>query len=288
MARMTMLSFMAGSHFIESLDTQKLWGITVLDLKNEIFGKSILDLTQEEAMDAFSEIERRGMSVYCFSTELFYDDIEKGEAHFRERHLARIEHLLELARILKPAVIRLLAARSVNRDRVENINAYLADGYPWVYDVYREAIERIHRAGFQATIENECQACIFSQPEEILEFFERLGCGNRVFFTYDVQNLWEMGTYPSLEVYRKLAPVIGYLHLKGGQTGDAGSKLVWSSSLEDASWPVLEIASQAIKDGVSPVICLNPSHGRMKDGYSYEGMAKRDLDYLRNRVEGVE
>jgi hypothetical protein len=36
-----------------------------------------------------------------------------------------------------------------------------------------------------------------------------------------------------------------------------------------------------VSDGVSPVICLNGSHGERKDGYDYENAAERDLDYVK-------
>ena len=41
-------------------------------------------------------------------------------------------------------------------------------------------------------------------------------------------------------------------------------------------------------DGVSDVICLNPSHGKPKDGYDYTDVVERDLDFLRSEVPGVE
>jgi sugar phosphate isomerase/epimerase len=106
-----------------------------------------------------------------------------------------------------------------------------------------------------------------------------------VFFTYDVQNLWQMGTFPTLDVYRTLKPLIGYFHLKGGKAGDDG-RLLWKSTLEDASWPVVEMTREVVRDGVSPVICLNPSHGGKLEGYDYNRMVQRDLEYIRSVLEG--
>jgi hypothetical protein len=36
------------------------------------------------------------------------------------------------------------------------------------------------------------------------------------------------------------------------------------------------------------VICLNPSHGAPKPGYDYTDVVKRDIDFLRKNVEGIE
>ncbi len=287
MTEWTMLNSMASKDFTTSLDTQKEWGIHVLDLKDHIYGKAVTDLTSEEARQAAEEIRSRGLSAYCLSTELFHDDIEKGEAHFRSHHLGKIEQTIQIARALQPRVVRLLSARSGKRSEFADSVAYLAQHHPWLIPMYREAIDRLHAAGFQTTIENECHECIFSKPEEILSFFRELDRSDKVYFTYDVQNLWQMGTFPSMDVYRKLSPLIGFFHLKGGIKEENGSDLEWKSSLQDASWPVLELTRQVIRDGKSPVICLNPSHGKVKPGYNYEFIFKRDLEYIRNQFSEV-
>jgi hypothetical protein len=164
---------------------------------------------------------------------------------------------------------------------------------PWLLPCYGEAVDRIHAAGFAAVVENEIGGCIFSHPGEVMAFFRLLDRKGRVQFTYDVQNLWEMGTAPSLAAYRALQPVIGYLHVKGGRAGPDG-KLAWRSPLETASWPVAEIVLAswpvaeivlaAVADGVSPCICLNPSHGATARGEDHEDYTLRDLAYLRGLI----
>src|SRR5207237_198766 len=83
--------------------------------------------------------------------------------------------------------------------------------------------------------------------------FDRLGLRHKFSFTWDVANLWQMGTFPTLEVYAQIKHLIGYVHVKGGLKGDRESAFGWASSLEDASWPVAEIVKAVISDGVSPV-----------------------------------
>jgi hypothetical protein len=99
-----------------------------------------------------------------------------------------------------------------------------------------------------------------------------------------VRNLWECGTLPSLEVYEVLKPLIGYVRLKGGQHGPTSASLRFRSALEDASWPVAEIVARIVKDGVSPVICLNPSQGMAKPGCNYDRLTERDLAFARTLV----
>jgi sugar phosphate isomerase/epimerase len=288
MVQVTMLNNMVDADFITALDKHVSWGIQVLDLKQGIFGKSLLDLTLEEAEQAAAAIAERDLSVYCFSTELFHGEVEQGEAFFRTTYLDKIDHLLDLAQILKPTVIRLLSAKTKCRNEITDSTLYILKTHDWLIPMYQEAIDRIAEAGFEVTIENECSANLFATTKEIIDFFRVIDREDRVYFTYDVQNLWQMGTYPTLSVYRELAPVIGFYHVKGGQKDEGSDKLIWKSSLADAPWPVAEMTLQVIADGRSPVICINPSHGITKPGYNYDEVYQRDLAFITNIIQGGE
>jgi hypothetical protein len=143
---------MAGADFVKALDQHVAWGISVLDLQDGIFGKSVSDLTESEAKRAAALIAERGLSVYCLSTSLFRQDVECGGDEFRRCHLQPLVHTLELAQILKPRLVRLLAASTAKRADFKDSIAYVQMNYPWVIRIYREAVERIDRAGFRATI----------------------------------------------------------------------------------------------------------------------------------------
>jgi sugar phosphate isomerase/epimerase len=288
MVQVTMLNNMVDADFITALDKHVSWGIQVLDLKQGIFGKTLLDLTLAEAEQAAAAIAERDLSVYCFSTELFHGEVEQGEAFFRTTYLDKIDHLLDLAQILKPTVIRLLSAKTKCRNEITDSTLYILKTHDWLIPMYQEAIDRIAEASFEVTIENECSANLFATTKEIIDFFRVIDREDRVYFTYDVQNLWQMGTYPTLSVYRELAPVIGFYHVKGGQKDEGSDKLIWKSSLADASWPVAEMTLQVIADGRSPVICINPSHGITKPGYNYEEVYQRDLAFITNIIQGGE
>jgi hypothetical protein len=270
---------MADRDFEKALDWHVERGLELLDLRDCIYGKSISELTAEDARRAATAIEQHRLSVYCFSTSLFSGEMEVGEKEFRRLHLDPLTRVLETASILKPRLIRLIAAQTARRRDVSNAVSYMRECQPWLLALYREAIDRIHAAGFQTVIENEVSNSICSTPREILEFFDALGLREKVSFTWDVANLWQMGTFPTLEVYTQIKHLIGYVHVKGGMLEDGS--FIWASALEDASWPVAEILNVLVADGVSPVICLNPPHGRAKPGYDISHITSRDLQLLR-------
>lgn len=287
--RLTMLNFMADTDFEKSLIQQSKWGIKALDIKNRIFGKELIDLTDDEANRAAELIKKYNMYVYCFSSVLFFAKVEIGEEEFRKVSLDKLDRLLEIAKIIKPKVIRLLCARAQKRQEYKNIISYLKENTPWLFDLYRDAIDKIRAAGFEATIENETGNSIFSSPDEILDFFKELNYNEKVTFTYDIQNLWELGRFPTAEDYKKLAKITSYLHLKGGRSEIGTDELVCKSSLEEASWPVKDIVSLAIKDNAIKYFCLNPPHGKKApEEFNIKENTQKDIEFLRNNFKEVE
>ncbi|HZG87871.1 sugar phosphate isomerase/epimerase family protein [Paenibacillus sp.] len=277
----TMLNSMASEHFERSLELQASWGIRWLDLKDRIYGADVMNLTDEQARDAAERIERSGMNVYCLTTGIFKDGLEAGERSYRERHLASFDRLVELSRLLRPQVVRVLGPRLNERERIVNAADYLQSMTPWVFPLYRECIDRLGEMGIRTAFENEPEHTVFGEPGETVDFFAALDRPAQAFFTYDVQNMWQMGVFPSLEAYSRLQPVIGYLHVKGGMREPGSDDLRWMSALEDASWPVRELVERAEADGVAAV-CLNPSHGERKPGYDDSAIVERDLRFIQN------
>jgi len=190
--QLTILNSMAGTDFEQALDQHVWWGLRVLDLKDAIFGKSVDDLTPQEAEQAARLIAARNLTVETLSTGIYYSDIEQGETTFRAKFSTKLNRILETAPILQPSNVRLLSATSSKRSTFANAADYISDQQPWVFSLYRETIERLYEAGFQVVIE-----------------------------------------------------------------------------LEDASWPVTDLVNAVIRDGGSPVICVNGSHGAKNLAYRH-------------------
>lgn len=284
-AQLTVLNSMAGADIEACMDQHVAWGLQVLDLKDRLFGKTVVQLEDAEASKIATMAMDRALSIHTLSTGLFHSDIEVGERAFREKWTPIVEDAIRVAKILNPHQIRLLMAMTSLRVQVLDSSAYLATQHPWVFDVYQEAIDRIVSAGFAVVIENEVRDCLFSHPQEVLAFFDVLDRSDVVSLIWDVQNFWQMGTFPTLTVYEMLQPVIGMIHVKGGLAEIPGGPLVWKANLKEASWPVVPILKLAIKDQVSSVICLNPSHGQKPDGYVED--TEGNLQFLRDAIEEI-
>ncbi len=284
---LTLLANMADRDIAAAIDKCVGWGFKWLDLKDSIYGKSVVALTDAEAQSVRALADRAGLGVYCLSTVLFFGDIEMGEASFCRAHLDPVKRAIQIARILGAKKIRLLGARTQKRDQIANTTDYIQREYPWVIDAYRSAVDMISEAGFDPLIENEVHGCIWSTPQEIVSFFAALD-RPQARLIWDIQNFWQMGTFPTLDVYQQLRPLIGMVHVKGGAGETPGGTLKWRTALADATWPVVPILSAVIADEVSPVICLNSSHGNPKEGYDYSDIIGRDIRFLRENIAEIQ
>lgn len=285
---LTLLNAMADKDFDLALQRHRDWGLRWVDIKDSIYGKALAELDMDTAQRVRTSVISYELDIYCYSSLIMLGDVARGEAYFREAHLAKLDHAIALAQILKPKLFRLIAAVWKDKPRDGGAMTAVAQDYPWLIDCYGEAIDRLSAAGFAVTIENEAPNCILSTAADILTFFDLLDRRGMVGLTWDIQNQWACGVFPTLAEYEQLRPLIQYVHVKGGQFEDRRSKaLRWNVALEDADWPVRDIVAAVARDGVSPVLCLNaPSHGQPKPGYDLGGVTKRDLDFLRT-IDGV-
>lgn len=286
-AELTMLNSMADANLEVALAKHQEWGIRHLDIRDGIAGKWVKDVSVDEAREAKRAIDNAGLEVFCLSTSIFYGDVTDGEASFRENQVGALDHILELAAVFQPHLVRIIAAQLPGRARDESAVEILQRDHPWLIEQYREVVDRIAAAGFTATIENEANQSFLSRTQDFVDFYEWLDRPD-VSLTWDINNQWATGVFPTQDDYEQLKPLIRYYHLKGGQHDDTDKSLKWNSALEDSTYDVIGITTRVVQDGVSPVICLNPSqHGENKPDYDYTNLVKRDIDFLRANVKGI-
>jgi hypothetical protein len=298
MIELTMLTEMISSDLEEAIPELKRIAIGWLDLKGGIFGKSIENLDPQDAERLAHLLEDTETRAYCFSSVLGHRNVSRvSESEFRGELLTGVSRIVETAKFVQPQLVRLLGCAFDGRKNWEDANDYLERHAPWVYSAYQEAVDVLADAKLTVTVENE-PGSIFGTSAETVGFFDRLGRGGKAFFTWDVQNMWQSGTYPTIEVYDRLRPTTNYVHLKGGKgTPESPRVMAYRSLLEDAGWPVKQIVQRVIDDGVSPVLCLNCSHGGPAEDYPLADIwgtprvaaeeARRDVAFLRRTFKEI-
>lgn len=280
-AQLTVLNGMAGIDIATSIDRHRDWGLELLDLKDQVFDRWAHRLEPEQAEQVTGMIAAAGLRMDTISSPIGSEPgLDAGEAAFRTRVDQELTSCLRVAAILRPRRVRLIAPQVPQRAQVLDAVAWIRAEAPWAIAVLRDAVDRIVAAGCEPVLENEIAASCLARPSEVLDLFAAID-RPALRFTWDVVNLWQMGTAPSLTVYRQLRPVIGLVHVKGGRAEHAGGPLRWRSALADADWPVTDILRAVVDDGASDVICLNPPHGADDPARPYDWDYAADLRYLR-------
>ncbi len=286
--QLTILNAMAGRDVEASLARHREWGLRWVDLKDAFWGKSLLDLTDEEVDRLAGLLEQHELGTWCLSTSLFGGSLDQSREAFEVDCEAGLKRALEVAQRLRPHFVRLLGARSDACGKGQPGRDFWRVNAPWLPKAYAEAAKRIEQAGFRATIENETKGCILASVGDFEALFSELGADVPLSLTWDIQNHWQCGEFPTLEIYRRLRPLIEFVHLKGGRAEVPGGPLRWSAPLSRASWPLREIVSAVLEDGVSPVICLNPSHGEAPPAGEPTDDTEHNIAFLRETFSAIE
>ncbi|MBC8008472.1 MAG: TIM barrel protein [Burkholderiales bacterium] len=278
----TFLNGIAGADFPAGLRKQAALGLTLLDIKDSLWGQRIEEIDEPTATRVAALVASENLRVDCLSTSIGCVSFRDGmtEAAFRATYDPLLANTLRTTGILRPRMVRLLLPAHLPRAAGESAFAAMHRTAPWVVDVYREWITRLAEIGVVPVLENEAHGCLFATPADIAAFFHALD-HPAARYIWDVQNLWQMGVFPSLDAYAQLKPFIASLHLKGGRADTPGGPLIHAAALEDASWPVREIVHAVLADARVPVLCLNPSHGAKPADWDIWATAVRDLAYLR-------
>jgi len=82
--QLTLLNGMAGSDIERSIEQHREWGLRWTDLKDALWGKSILDLEAAQAERLADLLEKADLRVWCFSTGLFGRALSGGYETFKD------------------------------------------------------------------------------------------------------------------------------------------------------------------------------------------------------------
>lgn len=286
-----MLNSMAGPDLPVALDRHVALGLRLVDLKDGLWGQKVEDLNDEQTARAEALIGERNLTVHCLSTALGWADANLGEKAWRVGQEQLLQRVLQVAAIFRPRYVRVLAVRIGTAEKPAPWSyGQTITAHPWLPAAYADLVRRINAAGFAACIENEAKHCALATPEEVVAFFaalQPLVQAGVCDYVWDVQNMWQMGSYPTLAGYQTLRPWLRLLHLKGGRA-DARGVLTDACGLRTASWPVLSILKEVWRAGAVSVICLNPSHGKRPPDYDIWRMVQDDIAFLRESLSGLE
>lgn len=202
MARTHFLTSAFADEYAETIAKQcaglKTFGIRCIELRN-IDGKSVADLTEEEAHRVKDCLDKNGISVSAIGSPIGKVRIDEDLSG----HFMRAEHVLRLAKIFETQLVRIFSFYPASNMSAQTFETK-------VFDALSVLVEKSDRYGITLCHENE--AGIYGEsPQKCLQIAQRFAGTMRLVF--DMGN-FVLDGYDPLEAYALLKNHIAYFHIK--------------------------------------------------------------------------
>ena len=274
--RLTLQSDMCGSTLEEVIAFHLDRGLSELDLKTGLAGEPVETMTLDDARRARAMLDAAGLGLYCLSTSLFAVELA-ADGRAVEDDAARLQELGPVIDVLAPRYVRVLAA--IRPEHGSSPVAHLPGAVAYAAALRSSAADLTAR-GTGLLIENGPENSVVSSAANARQLAELIGTGSTIGFIWDVQNMWQSGSFPRASDPAEFGSLLKYVHVKGGRTaGPVPGELVSASTLADASWPVVEVLDAVRELGTVECIALNPSHGR-HESTTPDSIRDHDIDFL--------
>lgn len=273
--RLSAITDEISQEFEYALDVLKEYGATGAELRG-LWGTNIADLSDDQAQQAKSALQARGLAVACLATpfykcDLLVDTPPAGE-DARRMHLAKPRGLEQQMDLLRRC-IRLAHHFDTRLIRVFSFwrkEALTPAVEAQIVDAFAEPLELAEKEGVTLVLENE-HACFIGTGAEAARIASEINSPNFQ-LVWDPGNAFGAGEHPYPEGYEAVKPWLAHVHIKDGkmvETPEQGAQLQWCVVGEGEIDYVGQFAALK-RDGYSGYISLEthyiPKHGSGVDG----------------------
>lgn len=223
------------------IEQMKRFGIGYIEMRG-VDGKNIADCSMDEIRAVAEKCRTNNIQISALGSPLGKIGIQDD----MEAHMARVEDLMEKAKVL-------------GTDRIRVFSFYIPQGE--APEKYRdEVLHRMQRmakvaAKQQITLLHENEKGIYGDtPERCLDIFESVGSGN-LWATFDPANFVQCGCQPYPHGYELLKNYIRYVHIKDAKAD--GTVVPAGQGIGG----VPELLKQLKEDGYQGFLSLEPHLG---------------------------
>ena len=232
----------------EALALLDSWGRPVFDLRESIFGDTVIDDISDEQRDILKEkLSHYNFEIGCIGTRKLIID-PSVDTSVNEALIAR---LIKTAKTFSVPFIRICNVAPRPDSEAERHDLMLRS-----VDEMRNLAELAYAEGITLLLENK-PTSITNKGTELVEFLDLVG-SKGLKIVWDAANSWIGGFYGPLIDYEICKKYIGIVHLKGA-VGAAEDKTIYDHSevMGDDEFPHQEIIDRLIADGYSGPITLD-------------------------------
>jgi sugar phosphate isomerase/epimerase len=218
------------------LDTLDSLGIRFLELRG-VWGKNVLDLSDQELGQVKTELDRRGIGVSAIGSPIGKAPIDGDFDEYR----VRVQHAIDVAQKMETPYIRMFSFYCNDNDQDR----------PEVMRRLQAMVDMSAAGGVTMLHENE-KGIYGEQPERCLDMHETV-MGDSFGAIFDPANYVQAGVKPFEDAFPLLKPHIVYFHIKdalmdGGKVVPAG----------EGDGQIRELMAAAKDMGYSGFLSLEP------------------------------
>jgi sugar phosphate isomerase/epimerase len=267
---------------IEALDLMSSWGQEILDLREYIFGKTVIDeISDAQRDELFGILSKYKFEIGCIGTRKLIVDpgSDKNEM------IKLLKRLLVTAKAVKTGYIRICSFAP----RPENEEARLEMITPSV-PLMKEFADIAGAEGITLLLENK-PTSVTNKGSEMTDFLGRVN-HPKVKAQWDVVNSW-IGGYHNIERdYADCKDFIGSVHLKGamGKKDEPGIYDRGGVMGQDEV-PHRTVVECLVKDGFKNNITLDLAVGSIKKdefNMTRQEISRTSLEYTKKLIKETE
>lgn len=230
----------------EQLTVLEQEGINCLELRG-VWGKNVLDLTNEELKRIDQTLKTRGFSVSAIGSPIGKISITEPF----EPHLEKFERALEVADWLGSSYVRIFSFYMPEPEPAQDREAVYAQYRPQVLARLNQLAEMTQPWGMILLHENE-KGIYGDTAEHCADILQEVGSTN-LRATFDPANFVQCGVKPYTEAYPLLADQITYVHIKDAFFNDGRVVVAGQGEGE-----VAEVLKALWKRGYQGYLSLEP------------------------------
>jgi len=266
----------------EALDLLSSWGQDLVDLREHIFGDTVIDnISDSEREELVKILSRYKFEIGCIGTRklIVNPDADKAEM------VKLLKRIIITAKAVKTGFIRICTFDPRPKDE-ETRKKMIIPSVP----LMREYAEIAAAEGITLLLENK-PVSITNKGVEVADFLERVNRPN-VKAQWDVVNSWVGGYYNIDKDYADCKKYIWSVHLKGAMGKKEDPKIYDRGGVmgrDDV--PHKMVVEKLVKDGFRNNITLDLTIGSIKKeefNMSMAEISRESLGYAKKLVKEAE
>jgi sugar phosphate isomerase/epimerase len=282
MIRTSIFNDEVSHNLTEALDLMTSWGQDIFDLREYIFGKTVIDEISDAQRDELLQIlSRYKFDIGCIGTRKLIADPDAD----RLEMINLLKRLIKTAKAVNTDYIRICSFAPRPEEEGVRLNM-LAPAVP----LMKEFADIAGAEGITLLLENK-PTSITNKGSEMAEFLGRVN-SPAVKAQWDVVNSWIGGYYNIDKDYEDCKDFIGSVHLKGAMGKKEDPKVYDRGGvMGQDEFPHRAVVERLMKEGFKNNITLDLSIGSIKKeefNMTRGEISRVSLEYTKKLVKEAE